>query len=71
MDIKFFMLRNNISNFIIVIYCIILIIFMLGVIYLITPIYQFICKNTEYFKIFWNFFLILISLENLFILKII
>ncbi len=33
-------------------YCVIIVLLVVGSIYLTAPIYQFICRNTEYFNLF-------------------
>jgi len=48
------MFKNKNIN-IVAIYCLIIILLVIGSIYLTAPIYQFICKNTEYFNLVWNF----------------
>ena len=63
------MLKKEIQNYIIIIYCVILIIVVIGLVYFITPIYQFICNNNEYFKIFWNFFFNIDFIGNSFNIK--
>ena len=48
------MFKNNNIN-LVATYCVIIVLLVIGSIYLTAPIYQFICRNTEYFNLLWNF----------------